>query len=378
MPAGQRHWTIALWLALAACSGGASRADRLFVTQAGSKNVAVLDGSSGAVLAHTEVGLLPHNLVLSPDGQRLYVAVVGSQAIAELDTATFALRRTLLTEPVPALRDDGTIIQGHRDRDAFSHATCFDCHTGEADAPAPKYPGTRPFGLSLSPDGTRLLVSHLRSASLVEVDLAAWSVARTVHLDPSGAATEPVALARLGGEVLVALRPPQPSTAAGAVRRLEAATLAPLGEVPAGADPTELLALPARKTLLRSDFETNTVTEEDASGVLRAFTAAPGPLGLLPLSDGRQVLALDYYSNAASLLDLDTGTAGTVKLEKDGVGFDNPTHAALSGDGRTAWIVSGATVGRLLAFDLAARRVVRAFSIDGLSFGVAVLPGDGR
>jgi hypothetical protein len=53
----------------------------------------------------------------------------------------------------------------------------------------------------------------------------------------------------------------------------------------------------------------------------------------------------------------------------------NPTHAALSGDGRLAWIVSSGTDGHLVALDLAARRVVRDLPIDGLSFDVAVVPG---
>src|SRR3954462_3993578 len=81
--------------------------DRVFVSQAGSSTVLAVDGASGKALARIEVGMLPHNLVLSRDGRTLYAAVVGSQAVAEIDPATLKLRRTLLTAPVPETRADG-------------------------------------------------------------------------------------------------------------------------------------------------------------------------------------------------------------------------------------------------------------------------------
>jgi hypothetical protein len=56
----------------------------------------------------------------------------------------------------------------------------------------------------------------------------------------------------------------------------------------------------------------------------------------------------------------------------------NPTQAALSGDQRSAWIVSSGTDGHLLQLDLASRSIVRDVPIDGLSFGVAFVPAAPR
>ena len=78
--------------------------DRVFVSQAGSSTLLVVGGVSGKTLARIEVGMLPHNLVVSLDHRTLYAALVGSQAIAEIDAATLSLRRTLLTAPVPERR----------------------------------------------------------------------------------------------------------------------------------------------------------------------------------------------------------------------------------------------------------------------------------
>ena len=336
--------------------------------------MALLDGATGAVAARIEVGMLPHNLVLSPDGRVLYAVVVGSQAVAEIDVAEVRLRRTMLTSPVPDRREDGTIIQPHIDQAAFSHSTCYDCH--RPDGAQPKYAGDRPFGLLLSPDGRHLYVSHLRSSRLAVLNLESGEIERSVVLEAAGTATEPVALAEMNDQIWVALRPHQPSTLPGALRRLDAPTLAPVGDdMPTGADPGALLALPDRARVLVSNFETDTVSEHDDAGAVVTLAAAPGPLGLLALPN-HQVLALDYYSNAVSFLDFDAGTTRTLPLEYHGAPYVNPTHAALASDGRSAWIVSSGTDGHLLEMNLTMQQIVRDVSIDGLSFGVAVVPGN--
>jgi DNA-binding beta-propeller fold protein YncE len=278
----------------------------------------------------------------------------------------------MLTAPVPPQRPDGSAIAAHLEPGALGASTCYGCH--RPGGVQPKYAGDRPFGLLVSSDGRSLLVSHLRASRLAVLDLVGGGIARTVLLAPAGPATEAVAIERMGSELWVALRPPQPSVLPGALRRLDGETLEALGDATIGADPGALLALPDRGRVLVSNFESNTVTMFGAAGLAGRFEAAPGPLGLLALSPGR-VLAMDYYSNAVSFLDLDGGTAQTVPLQHDGVPYANPTHAALATDGRSAWIVSSGTDGHLLQLDLASRTIVRDLPIDGLSFGVAVVPG---
>jgi len=368
---------------LASCTGKAPSAepppaasgDRVFISQAGSSTLLAVDAASGRTAARIEVGMLPHNLVVSPDQRTLYAALVGSQAIAEIDVATLSLRRTLLTAPVPDRRADGSLIQPHFEQDAFTASTCFGCHhVGGAE---PKYAGDRPFGLLLSPDGGRLYVTHLRASRLTVLDLDAGEIESTRSLAPAGAATEVVAIDRLGDELWVALRAPQPSTQPGALRRLRADTLEAIAELPAGPDSGALLALPERGRVLVSDFASNTVTmheaDDDGGGSPLQFEAAPGPLGLLRL-DENSVLSLDYYSNAVSFLDLESGSAQTLPLEHAGLPYANPTNASLASNRRSAWIVSSGTDGHLLELDLSSRTIARDISIDGLSFGVAVIP----
>jgi hypothetical protein len=264
-------------------------------------------------------------------------------------------------------------IVEHIERGAFARTSCYDCH--RPGGAQPKYAGDRPFALLLSADGARLLVSHLRSSNLVLLDLGSGAIARTVQLAPSGSATEPVALARVGDEIWVALRPPQPSTRPGALRRLDAATLAPLGELPTSSDPASLLAL--SDGVLVAEFDGNAVTRHARDGAPVRHEVAPGPLGLTALPSGG-VLALDYYANAISFIDLTAGTSRTLPLERDGTAYANPTHAAVSSDGSSAWIVTSGTDGHLLELDLGSTAILRDVPIDGLSFGVAVVRAPGR
>lgn len=359
-------------LGLAACSRPVSAPPHwVLVSQAGSSTVAVVDPEAGTVVKRLTVGLLPHRLLVSPDRASVYVVLVGSQAVAELDLTTLSLRRTFLTAAVPLRREDGSVIQAHQDQDAFSHTTCYDCHGGGSAKPA--IVGTRPFGITLSPDGLKLIVSQIRGGDLVVLDREKGSLERTLPLEPTGSAHEAADVALMNGSFYVALRPTPPATTPAVIRRLDAKTLEFQSEAPTGSDPAMLLPDPERSRVLVSNFETNTLSAFDASGRTLTYTVTPGPLGMLKLP-GDRLLSLNYYSNAVSLVDLKRGAVESVGLEFGGRKYVNPTHAALSPDGKLAYIVSSGTGGNLLVFDLGQKRVVRVIPIDGLSYDVVTVP----
>ncbi|MDW8424378.1 MAG: YncE family protein [Meiothermus sp.] len=340
----------------------------MLVSQAGSSTVAVIDPRQGKTLQRITVGGLPHRMVLSPDGSKVYVVLVGSQAVAEVDVRSLAVTRTFLTAPVPERRADGSLIQAHFDQDAFTQTTCFACHN--PGGAKPFIVGERPVGIALSSDASRLFISHIRQGRLSEISLKDGAVVRSQDLPPTGAASEAADVARVGSKLVVALRPRQPSTEASAVRWLDAQTWQTLAEAPTGADPA--FVLPLEEGALVSNFESNTLSLHTPGAAPRLFTVTPGPLGMLRVGKG-QVLSLNYYSNAVSLLNLETGESQSYRLELAGQTFVNPTHAALSPDGRLAYIVSSGTEGHLLVFDLKSSRVLRAIPIDGLSFDVVVV-----
>jgi len=356
-------------IGLAACSSPpTARPHYLLVSQAGSSTVAVVDPVQGRTVKRITVGGLPHRMILSPDGTKVYVVLVGSQAVAEVDVQRLEVSRTFLTAPVPERRDNGSTIQQHFDQDAFSQTSCFACHyPGGAK---PFIVGERPVGIAFSSDFGRLFISHIRQGYLSEIDLNSGKVVRAVNLPPSGFANEAVEVARVGSKLVVAMRPRQPSTEASAVRWLNEGTLEHLSEAPTGSDPA--FVLPLEGGALVSNFESNTLSLHAPSASPKSFTVTPGPLGLLAVGDGK-ILSLNYYSNAVSLVDLVSGQVQNHKLELGDRIFVNPTHAALSPDGRKAYIVSSGTEGHLLVFDLESKQVTKAIPIDGLSFDVVVV-----
>jgi DNA-binding beta-propeller fold protein YncE len=356
----------------AAPDSAAQASHFVVVSQAGSTTLAVIDPNAGRVVQRIQVGELPHRLLRNRAGDRLYAVLVGSQAIAEIDARTFQLRRTLLTAPVPEARSDGTVIEAHQTEHAFDHTTCFDCH--HAGGAKPPIVGERPVGIALSEDETRLYVSHIRGARLSVIDLATGSLLRSVLLPPTAAAVEAADLARLADSLVVTLRPTQPSIEPGAVRFLDEATLELRAEFASGSDPASLMAVPGRDSVLVSNFDSDTVSELGLTREPRQLSVTPGPLGSLLLPDAARVLTLDYYSNAASLVSLETGEVTQLALHDAAQDYVNPTHATLDPTGELAYVVSSGTDGHLLVLDLNTRALRAAIPIDGLSFDTVAIP----
>jgi DNA-binding beta-propeller fold protein YncE len=367
----KRLWCFAL-LGLAACvTPPPELGYTVLVSQTGSASVAIIDSSLG-VTGKLEVGMLPHRMIVA--GDAVYVVLTGSQAVAEIDARNLTVRRTMLTAPVPETRADSSRIAAHFDRDAFAASSCFSCHNAKPSGAKPAIVGTRPFGIALSEDAAQLIVSQIRTGDLSVLNRDSGQLERTVTLPPTGAAREANDVTRLGSSLYVSLRPSQPATTNAVIRRLDASTLEPLGESLTGADPAAIVGDEVRGRVLVTNFESNTVSAFNANGLQRTYTVAPGPLGALPLRDSSSVLVLNYYANSVSIVQLETGEVQTYPLEFAGRSFVNPTHAALTPDGRQALIVSSGTEGFLLTLDLETRRVTRAVQLEGLVFDIAVIP----
>jgi YVTN family beta-propeller protein len=68
---------------------------QLYVTNAGSDTLSIIDIASDAVIATVPVGLQPHGVSAHPDGRRVYVVNTGSNTVSVVDAVTFSVLNTI-------------------------------------------------------------------------------------------------------------------------------------------------------------------------------------------------------------------------------------------------------------------------------------------
>jgi len=347
----------------------------VFISMPVQDRILKVDPQSGVILSQTEVGRLPHHMVVDHNSRRLYVVLSGSQAVAEIDTDTGALLRTMLTEPVPETRPDGSRIDAHFDQNAFAQSNCGACHRGGTDGVKPTIVGSRPFGISLAEDGASLFVTNTRSGSISQIELASGQIIQRLNIDASQSAVEPTALARLGDQLFTSVLAPQPSPDAAVLKVLDAKTGQASREVATGPSANFVLADTQRQQLYVANFETNTISVFGLTGEKRAiYTVGPGPQGMQLTPDGRQLVVANYYGNSMSLVSLDTGEVTTFPLQLAEQKFANPSHLVITNDGATALVAASGTKGHLLQINLARRLIENALPIGPLPFDITAAP----
>jgi YVTN family beta-propeller protein len=142
----------------------------------------------------------PPNLVVSPDGQRLYVTGLDCRSIDIIDTATHQFLATL-SFPVevygcvhqPAVSPDGNrlYVPIHREPPNRSTLEIVDLSTGKVVSSVPT--GQDPINALVSPDGGRVYVVNRRGENVSVIDTASSRVIATIPLGfmPLSAALTP-------------------------------------------------------------------------------------------------------------------------------------------------------------------------------------------
>lgn len=107
--------------------------DRIYIANAMSSDVSVVDLASGFRAAHVLVGDHPRDLALSPDGSRLYTLNVVSDDVTVVDTAKneVAATLTLATDPRPAIIQKGErlfLVSRPETLSKDRWMTCGSCH----------------------------------------------------------------------------------------------------------------------------------------------------------------------------------------------------------------------------------------------------------
>jgi YVTN family beta-propeller protein len=133
---------------------------RLFVVCSGSDEVMVVDTATHAIVGSVKVGKVPRGIALAPDGKHFYVTNSWSDTVSEVDVASLQVLRTLPTgfEPTGVALDSArhALYVANRLSDDIS---LIDLANG---TDVRRFAGGRGASyVTASPDGERMYVSHV-------------------------------------------------------------------------------------------------------------------------------------------------------------------------------------------------------------------------
>ena len=341
----------------------------LFVTLPAMDSLIHINLKNNEVDKREKIGKLPHNIRMNKSRDKLYVTLVGSQAVAEINASSGQLIRTFLTAPVPMQDTVGNQIKAHEIQQAETYSNCFDCHNGLADSAKPVIVGTRPFGLALYKD--QLIVTNTISATLSFIRLADGKIIRTLDINPYGEAHEPTELFIDEGKeyLYLTIRPTLPSFAPSVIRLYDIPSGAMLAETEVGSAVASITRDSSTGSIYVSNFNSNTIDQLDEKLLpTDQFVVGNGPFGML-LADDKLYVA-NYYNNDVSRIDRLTRQVTSKPLKFKEQVFANPTHLSLDAQRNSIFLVTGATKGNLLTLDSNTLQIQNSLPIDGLAFDI--------
>jgi len=133
---------------------------RLYVLCQQSEEIRVLDAATYAVVKNIAVGRVPRGFSLSPDGGRLFVTNTWDDTLSVIDTRTLAVTATW---PVGA--EPSSVVEDRAGKRLFvanrisNDVAVLNAQTGEEEKRL--LAGRGASYLTLSPDGSRLYVTHI-------------------------------------------------------------------------------------------------------------------------------------------------------------------------------------------------------------------------
>ena len=120
---------------------------------------------------------------VSPDGQKLYAAIYGSDYVQEINASDMSVQRRVTTSTQPrdvVVNSSGTKIYVNSTFDGFVEV--IDTSTFQITATIPA--GSSPQKMAMSPDGQYLFVTNQFSDTVSKIDLSSNTVVDTIAVDP--------------------------------------------------------------------------------------------------------------------------------------------------------------------------------------------------
>jgi YVTN family beta-propeller protein len=216
---------------------------RLFVANEDAGRASVVDIASGQIIASIPVGIEPEGVAITPNGRWVFVTNESDHAVSIIDTGTLKVVRS--------------VSVGQRPRDiAFTPDSSAAYVTGEFDASlyriilGSEEPSrrvlqlrkeARPMAVVLDAPRKRLYMSTGRGGTVAVIDIAESSALKLVTEVPVGTRPWGIALSADGSRLYTANGP------SNDVSIVDTVALRTIGKIPAGRSPWGVVLGPATK-----------------------------------------------------------------------------------------------------------------------------------
>jgi YVTN family beta-propeller protein len=285
-------------LLLAALAEGAS-ARNVYVANAGSSSVSVIDAATNGVLGAAPVGPFPRGIAITPDGTRAYVTNGDSNSVSVIDTAS----NRVAGEAIPvgnipfavAITPDGK--RAYVTNAVSNDVSVIDTATNRVVGESIKV-GEFPEGIAITPDGSRVYVVNEASESVSVIDTASSKVVGEAI--PVGREPTAIAITSDGRRAYVPRR-------LGGVSVIDTANNKVVGEaIPVGNIPFAVAITPDGKRAYVVNDGSNDVTVIDTASNTVLGGAIPvgsGPIAVAVTPDGRRAYVVNQLSKDVSVID---------------------------------------------------------------------------
>jgi quinoprotein dehydrogenase-associated probable ABC transporter substrate-binding protein len=316
-------------------------AERVYVTNEDAGTVSFLSTATHSVIGEVAVGTRPRGVEVSPDGERLYVALSGSPKCPP----------TLAAEECAKLAAD-------KSKDGIA---VVDVRRREVVRVLPG--GSDPEEFDVDAVNGRLYVSNEDAAELSIVDLATGDVLRTVAV---GAEPEGVRLHPDRKTVYVT------SESDHAVTVVDTESGAVLGNIEVGWRPRDaIFSADGTRAYVSAEHGGSVAAVDVAtSKVQRTIALPPGslPMGLALSPDERRLYVANGRARTVSVIDLATNT-----LVADLRVGARPWGIGLTSDGKFLYTANGSS-NDVTVIDTASLNVVATVRVGATPWGIAVGP----